>query len=203
MRSKKQFLGRVVAATIHDPATAMAEGKLRSDLFHRFPHVVTVPPLRERLEDIPLLTDRFLDRATRMRGARRPAIELDDVRRLLAYSWPGNVRELRNVIENFVLSDVLPTLGAALAGPHATELADLGTLPYAEAKRIAVRRFQEAYVRPILMACHGDLRAAAERMELTLPGLKKVLAELEGSAEGEETLVRPSHQPEAPTSPPC
>jgi DNA-binding NtrC family response regulator len=112
------------------------------------------------------------------------------------------VRELRNVVENFVLSRALPPLGDA-AGAQATQLADLGALPYAEAKRIAIRRFQEAYVRPILLARQGDLRAAAERMGLSLPGLKKVLAELEGSAEADEKPVAFSHQPDAPTTPAC
>jgi two-component system response regulator HydG len=201
VRSKKQFVGRVVAATMHDPATAMAQGKLRSDLFHRFPHVVTVPPLRERLEDVPLLTDHFLEQATRMRGARRPSIEVEDVRRLLAHSWPGNVRELRNVIENFVLSGALPPLGDAAVGSQAAQLADLGALPYAEAKRIAIRRFQEAYVWPIVKACHGDVRAAAERIQVGHAYLKELLAELENSARSDETPIGPSRPPESSASP--
>jgi two-component system response regulator HydG len=185
-RSKKQFEGSIVATTNRDLREAMAAGSMRQDLYHRFSHVLTAPPLRERREDIPLLVDHFLERATRQQGARRPAVGPDEMRRLVAYGWPGNVRELKNVIENFAFSGCLPALGSRVREAGADPAEELCGLPYAEAKRIALRRFQEIYVRPVLAACQGDLRAAAERMGLSVPGLKKVLAELECEATGSE-----------------
>ncbi len=189
VRAKKQFAGRVVAATNRNLADAMAQGSLRQDLFHRFTHVLTVPPLRERRDDIPALVDHFLDRASRQRGLPRPSLHSEHMQRLCAYAWPGNVRELKNVVENFTISGALPALGTPGPKPGeapGADFADLTAMPYADAKRIAVRRFQQAYVHPTLAACQGDHRLAAERMGLSLPGLKKVLAELEGRTDSSE-----------------
>ncbi|MBM3961865.1 MAG: sigma-54-dependent Fis family transcriptional regulator, partial [Planctomycetes bacterium] len=95
---------RVVAATHRDLARMVREGTFREDLYYRL-HVVTLqlPPLRERLADLPLLVEQFVERGNRrhdrrdrpVRGCSRAALE-----RLAAYPWPGNVRELENVIEH-------------------------------------------------------------------------------------------------------
>ena len=90
---------RVIAATNRAPEQAVASGKLREDLFYRlnvFP--IDVPPLRARLEDLPLLATHFLRGISEQEGAVRtfsPAA----LERLAAYHWPGNVRELRNVVQ--------------------------------------------------------------------------------------------------------
>lgn len=95
---------RVIAATNRDLAAMVRDGKFRSDLFYRlnvFP--VTMPPLRERPEDIPLLTMFFLEKFARKLG--RPITQIADetMKRLCAYSWPGNIRELQNLIERAVV----------------------------------------------------------------------------------------------------
>jgi DNA-binding NtrC family response regulator len=83
---------RVVAATNRDPEAMVAEGKLREDLFHRIAALrVTLPPLRERREDIPLLVAHFLQEA-----AQPDVLAME---RLLLHDWPGNVRELRHAVE--------------------------------------------------------------------------------------------------------
>ena len=95
---------RVVAATNQDPETAVRDGKLRADLFYRlnvFP--ITIPPLRERPEDIPVLAEAFLRDAAARNGRTVTAIAPAALQRLQSYAWPGNVRELRNVIERAVL----------------------------------------------------------------------------------------------------
>jgi two-component system NtrC family response regulator len=95
---------RVLAATNRDLKAAIERGTFREDLYYRLAVFdITLPPLRARTEDIPLLVDAFLESAARSVG--RPAAGIaDDARaRLLEYRWPGNVRELRNVIERAVI----------------------------------------------------------------------------------------------------
>ncbi len=98
---------RVVAATVRDLATEVAEGRFREDLFYRLNVLpIAVPPLRERREDIPLLVEHFIERnnlrmKTQVRGLGPRAMA-----RLMAYAFPGNVRELENLIERaMVLAD--------------------------------------------------------------------------------------------------
>jgi DNA-binding NtrC family response regulator len=95
---------RVIAATNRDPEAAVREGKLRADLFYRlnvFP--ITLPPLRERREDIPLLVEAFLQEPAAAEEAPPRVISPAALELLQGYAWPGNVRELRNVIERAIL----------------------------------------------------------------------------------------------------
>jgi formate hydrogenlyase transcriptional activator len=91
---------RIVAATHRDLEKQIAEGRFREDLFYRlnvFP--VHVPPLRERLEDIPALVWRFVDVFAKSFDKQIDTISMASMSALLDYSWPGNIRELRNVVE--------------------------------------------------------------------------------------------------------
>jgi transcriptional regulator with PAS, ATPase and Fis domain len=95
---------RVLAATNRDLQAGIARGTFREDLYYRLAVFdITLPPLRERTEDIPLLVDAFLESAAHSVG--RPAAGISDEARakLLEYRWPGNVRELRNVVERAVI----------------------------------------------------------------------------------------------------
>jgi two-component system, NtrC family, response regulator AtoC len=90
---------RIIAATNRDPLDAVASGKLREDLFYRLNvFQIHVPPLRERLEDVPLLAEHFLATLNEREKTHR-ALTPDALEMLLGYDWPGNVRELRNVIQ--------------------------------------------------------------------------------------------------------
>ncbi|MES2220708.1 MAG: sigma 54-interacting transcriptional regulator, partial [Acidobacteriota bacterium] len=91
---------RVIAATSRDLEAAVREGKFREDLFYRlnvFP--IRVPPLRDRRDDIPMLTWHFLQMLGGRMGRDVSTVRASTMKAFLAYSWPGNVRELRNVIE--------------------------------------------------------------------------------------------------------
>ncbi|MDR1608732.1 MAG: sigma-54 dependent transcriptional regulator, partial [Deltaproteobacteria bacterium] len=89
---------RVVAATNRDLKREVAEGRFREDLFYRLNVVhLQLPPLRERLDDLPLLMEHFLEK--HRQGAEKATIHPDTLRLLFAHSWPGNIRELENVIE--------------------------------------------------------------------------------------------------------
>jgi DNA-binding NtrC family response regulator len=92
---------RIVAATNRDMVRAVNDGGFRSDLYYRINTIgITLPPLRERVVDIPLLADHFLHQYG---GASPPRLTNEAMEALQRYRWPGNVRELRNVIERAVL----------------------------------------------------------------------------------------------------
>ena len=103
-REEKELDVRSVAATNRDPEEAIADGKLRQDLFYRLNVVqVEIPPLRARREDIDLLLDHFLDRFNGRHGLAVEGFQAAARALLDDYSWPGNVRELRNVVERGVV----------------------------------------------------------------------------------------------------
>ena len=95
---------RVIAATNRDLQAAVLAGTFRKDLFYRlnvFP--IEMPPLRKRVEDIPLLVEYFIDRYARKVGKNIRGISRSTADRLRSYHWPGNIRELQNVVERSVI----------------------------------------------------------------------------------------------------
>jgi transcriptional regulator with GAF, ATPase, and Fis domain len=122
---------RVLAATNRDLLRAVREKTFREDLYYRlnvFP--VSLPPLRDRAPDIPLLAHFFLGKCMARTGKRLHGINVDTVRRLQTYPWPGNVRELENVLERAVILAQGDTLeiGADLLTP-ASPLAGVQQAP--------------------------------------------------------------------------
>jgi PAS domain S-box-containing protein len=95
---------RVVAATHRDLDALVAEGKFRPDLLYRLNVVpIQMPPLRERVADIPLLVEYFIDRFGKRAGKKFRTIDKKFLKAVQTYSWPGNVRELQNIIERAVI----------------------------------------------------------------------------------------------------
>jgi len=95
---------RVLAATHRDLPDLVRQGKFREDLYYRLNVVtLTLPPLRARPQDIPLLIDHFLHELAARHGRGPVAVDPEAQRRLLAYDWPGNIRELQNVLERAML----------------------------------------------------------------------------------------------------
>jgi len=95
---------RIIAATHRNLEERVAEGLFREDLYYRlnvFP--IRVPPLRDRVEDIPLLAQRLVDEFSRTFGKRIEGVDRDSLAALQRYSWPGNIRELRNVVERAMI----------------------------------------------------------------------------------------------------
>jgi formate hydrogenlyase transcriptional activator len=120
---------RIIAATNRDLNTAVANGTFRQDLFYRlnvFP--ITVPALRERADDIPLLVEYFIDHYARKAGKTIRRVNKRMLDRLQSYPWPGNVRELQNVIERsvivcdtdeFTVDESWLSAGPSVNSPHA------------------------------------------------------------------------------------
>ncbi len=98
---------RLIAATHRDLSRMVEQGSFREDLYYRLNVIlVRVPPLRERLDDIPMLIDHFLGIFAARYSRERRSVSRSAIKRLMAYSWPGNVRQLENVLLNaWVLSD--------------------------------------------------------------------------------------------------
>jgi transcriptional regulator with GAF, ATPase, and Fis domain len=96
---------RIIAATHRDLEQRVADGLFRDDLYYRlnvFP--IRVPPLRERVDDIPLLVWRFVEEFCRAFGKRIDRISGENMAALQQYSWPGNIRELRNIVERAMIT---------------------------------------------------------------------------------------------------
>ncbi len=111
---------RVIAATNRDLGEAVREGKFRSDLYYRLNVVpISVPALRERAGDVPLLTTFFMQRFARKFSKQVSRVSEETMRQLAAYAWPGNIRELQNIIERAVVLSQGTTLSLS-AGFDAT-----------------------------------------------------------------------------------
>lgn len=163
---------RIVAATHQDLEAGVREGRFRSDLFYRLAVVtVRMPPLRGRLDDIPLLCEHL---AGEMSG-RDIVLPVSAIPRLSAYSWPGNVRELRNLVLRWLSSTtgdnmfVPEDLGGEGAGPPPARPAEPVTpavasaASYEEARRAWTAVFERTYVEDILRAADGNVSEAARR----------------------------------------
>jgi two-component system, NtrC family, response regulator HydG len=143
---------RLICSTNLDPAVAVREGQLRQDLYFRINTVtVTLPPLRERTADIPMLAKAFLERFRARHGREIDGIDPEAYRRLLSYRWPGNVRELEHAIERAVLvargremtlADLPESLQAAPAASDDAAAPAPGSL--AEIERASIIRALEA-----------------------------------------------------------
>lgn len=174
------FRGKLLASTNRPLKESLDAGILRGDLYYRFgAHVIHVPPLRERREDIPALARHFLER--KAIELKRPAREIDDatMTELCRRDWPGNVRELENTIVAFLLRGSVddPNVAGAAPGGALSDEA-LFRLGYHEAKNAVLAEFQRKYTDAVIAACGGDLAEAARRMKVSRFGLQKMRAEL-------------------------
>ncbi len=154
---------RVIAATNRDLRAEVNAGRFRSDLFFRLAVVkLTLPPLRQRPEDIPPIVEGLLAALGARGEVAAPLRSPEFMAKLSRAAWPGNIRELRNHIERcLVLEDALPPVDEAgaqqlQAGPELDP-----SVPYAEARRRALDAFERAYVSALLFAHQGKVSQAA------------------------------------------
>jgi two-component system response regulator AtoC len=174
---------RVIAATHRDLREEVRAGRFREDLFYRlnvFP--VTLPPLRDRPEDVPLLATHFLGKHARALRRSISGLDPEALRRLAGYRWPGNVRELENAIERAVavsagerleLADLPDEIAAAPAA--APDPAALARLPYKDAVAGARDRVSREYLVALLAEFGGNVTRAAERAGMERESLHRLL----------------------------
>ena len=191
---------RVVAATHRDLAKLVGEGRFREDLYFRLNVVpVQVPPLRERIADIPPLAEHFVARFCRELGRPPARLHPAALERLQSYRWPGNVRELRNVIERVLLLEAddeirpehLPpemsgqALGSGpLAGGH------LGTTSIDPFPAGAVRplaELEKMAIEHALRVCEGNKTRAASMLGIARQTLRTKLKEYAIADDAEDT----------------
>ena len=177
---------RVVAATHRDLEAEVKAGRFREDLYYRLKVVeMTLPPLRERLEDVPLLAQRFLDQVAERLGRARKPISAEALARLVTCSWRGNVRELRNAIERAAVlasGDEIQAGDLALDGEPAVTSADplvLPGVPFRDAKRHTVESFERAYLIKALREHGGNVSRTAEAIGMVRQSLQQKIRELE------------------------
>ncbi len=160
---------RFIATTNKDLPAEVERGAFRRDLFYRLSVMpVSIPPLRERASDIPLLAAHFLDVSARRSKKAVRAIDGAAMQALCRYAWPGNVRELENVIERAVIvakGDTITDVERFLTGEAARSRVDL-SLPFRDAKARVVEEFERAYVAGVLEREGGKLTAAAKHADM-------------------------------------
>jgi DNA-binding NtrC family response regulator len=157
---------RVVAATHRDLRQRINQGQFRSDLYYRLAVVeLRLPPLRERLEDLPLLLTTLTEKLVRDRGL-RSAVDFDEtfVAALAKHDFPGNVRELRNLVEQWLIFAEPPTLGSLRSSEEPASVGSFAQyleLPLRQAKTAAVEALERAYVERLLATTGGNVAEAA------------------------------------------
>ncbi len=171
---------RILASTNQDLDQKIREGSFREDLYYRLKVAhLTLPPLRERKGDIPLLVDHLLDDAARLLNTGKKTISPGALNQFLAHSWPGNVRELQNTIQGvtaLVKEEVIDSshLSAFEAKPSfEMEISDLAG-PYKPLKEQFLEKFTTTYVNQLLARTHGNVSEAAQLSQIKRQSLQKI-----------------------------
>lgn len=173
---------RIVAATNKNLEEEMAKGNFREDLFFRINGVpLTMPPLRQRTEDLPILVERFTQGWCKTAGCQPKAFSKEAMEALCAHPWPGNVRELKNLVERLLITTnreaiELADLPAPYRNPepgdlteNLTRVAEIQDLDEARAA------FEREFIRSRLAQCGGDEAEAAKSLGISKSQLAKML----------------------------
>jgi len=157
---------RIIAATNRGLEAAVKDGRFREDLYHRLNVVpLSLPPLRERNEDIPILANYFLRRFSRAAKKSFTAVAGEAEAKLRSYEWPGNVRELANVIERAVVLGRGPTLAVSDLPPRVAAGESATSYPV-RSYRAAMAACRRELVQNALVQSRGNRAAAAKALGL-------------------------------------
>jgi DNA-binding NtrC family response regulator len=169
---------RVIAATHRDLAAAVAAGRFREDLYYRLEVVtITLPPLRERREDIPLLVERLVQRAARESGKEVSGVSQAAIELLCAHAWPGNVRELAHVLERAVVlarHDVLTSEDFPILQKDGRDDVD-GAVATVASDRPTLDELKRRYVLSVLEEQGGNVSRAAVVLGIDRRSLHRML----------------------------
>jgi DNA-binding NtrC family response regulator len=162
---------RLVAATNRDLAAEVAANRFRADLYYRLNVVrVRMPPLRERIEDIPLLVDVILRPLSKELGRPAPTVSPRAMKKLQSYAWPGNVRELRNVLERAMLTMTgkeIMNEDLLLESDTKSLAKTSGGMPAADWEIRALDDVVADYVTASVTAAGGNVRKAARQLQIS------------------------------------
>jgi DNA-binding NtrC family response regulator len=167
---------RVVAATHRDLPELVRQGRFREDLYYRLDVVsLSLPPLRERRQDIPLLVDHFLRRLSSRHGRGPVAVDPEALRRLLGYDWPGNIRELQNVLERAVLLAEQGVIGpehlATTVRPSAAALPEPAETPLLR----GLEDVEREHVARVLAATRGNREESSRILGISRRTLTRMI----------------------------
>ncbi|TKJ42147.1 sigma-54-dependent Fis family transcriptional regulator [candidate division LCP-89 bacterium B3_LCP] len=158
---------RVIAATNRDLEKSVREGKFREDLFYRLNVIpISVPPLREIRDDIPLIALSFLDEFSNKMNKKTPRISEGCLKLLHEHNWPGNVRELRNLMERAVVVD---QDGVIKLGDFPEQMHSLGgeIVESGIKKRLSLRKLEKMYILSTLEECGGSRKKTGQILGIT------------------------------------
>lgn len=153
---------RIIVASNCNLEDLVKSGKFRSDLFYRVSVVnLSLSPLRERTEDIPLLTQHFVEKFSKLYSKNIKGIQTNAILSLVHYAWPGNVRELENVIQEAIV-----LCSDSWIGNHNLNYKKLGSSDFAlktfqDAKNDTIENFEKEYLNAILNGFHGNISKAS------------------------------------------
>ena len=173
---------RVLTATSRDIRKMVDAGTFREDLYYRLNVVsITLPPLRDRPDDVPILIEHFLNEISTQKHTAAKKVSPDVIRRFQSYRWPGNVRELRNTLESMMVlteGDILTEVDLperiAQSGHNSPSKIDLPTgLTMDELERLAITK--------ALDSCQGNRTHAADRLGISVRTLQRKLRQYERS----------------------
>lgn len=167
---------RIIAATTRDLSREVAEGRFDEALFYRLDGVkIRIPPLRERLDDIPELIDFFIAKHSREMGQRVSGASSETIRLLIGGNWKGNVRQLDNAIQRAVMMCDGPQIRPKDLPPDL--LGESQPLPVTDDLRSALRHYERLHIERVLREW-PDKREAARRLRLGLSSLYRKIEEL-------------------------
>jgi len=176
---------RILALTNRDLSLAMREGRFREDLYYRLAVVsFQIPPLRERLEDIPFLATHFLEFLSQQSGL--PPVNLSESaqRKLAQHPWPGNIRELQNTLQRAMIFAQESTLGAEDI-EWMSNLSAPGTGPELLAGSVTVAEMERELIFKTLEKTGNNRKQAAEILGISARTLRNKLAEYRGEPPGD------------------
>lgn len=178
---------RIIAATNRDLSQAVEEKKFREDLFFRLNVIsITLPPLRKRKEDIPVLADYFLNKHNSEMKKKITSIHPAALETFLHYFWPGNIRELQNVLERAVVLAAGDTITTDLLPPQLGEKGKEDISP-GIAWEDAIKKFKKDFIAHTLTLTRGNQSQAAKLLGIQRTYLNKLIKELGMDSRSEES----------------